>query len=154
MSVIYLDARVRLNTREVKRAKNTTQSRRGHQSVAIGATAVQYGADGYQPKAKDNWREIVSIGKTATSNALSATLPRRKTKRGIIKGFCDITFIWVTLNASNPVVYALLTVTRHGVANCLDCPEVLEEFVGYLEKMGEQPNDSESTIIGISRARL
>ncbi|EGI67677.1 hypothetical protein G5I_03722 [Acromyrmex echinatior] len=27
--------------------------------MAIGATAVQYGADGYQPKAKDNWREIV-----------------------------------------------------------------------------------------------
>ncbi|EGI67985.1 hypothetical protein G5I_03373 [Acromyrmex echinatior] len=26
--------------------------------MAIGAIAVQYGADGYQPKAKDNWREI------------------------------------------------------------------------------------------------
>ena len=47
---------------------------------------------------------------------------------------------------------SVLSVT-HAVTSCSDCPEVLERFVAYVGRAGEQPwNDSESIIIGISSA--
>ncbi|KYQ59582.1 hypothetical protein ALC60_01392 [Trachymyrmex zeteki] len=47
------------------------------------------------------------------------------------------------------------TATPRTLAYCPECPEVLEKFVAYLNRTGEQLwNDPESTVIGISSARL
>ena len=49
---------------------------------------------------------------------------------------------------------SVLTVTRHVVASCPDCPEVLEKFIAYLEKAGEQSWSDPDSIVGVSSARL
>jgi len=72
-----------------------------------------------------------SIEKIVLSNALNVILSRQKTKRETIKGSCGIIFIRDFLNVPKRFV---LTVTRHAVASCPNCPEVLERFVTYLER--------------------
>lgn len=52
-------------------------------------------------------------------------------------------------------VCSVQTTTLRGLATCPECLAVLEKFIVYLDTTGEQPwSESESTIIGISSARL
>ncbi|KYN33182.1 hypothetical protein ALC56_12515, partial [Trachymyrmex septentrionalis] len=100
-----------------------------------------------------------NIGKAVPLNALNVIFSRRKTKRGTIKRSYGIIFIWALYSLPERFkscnACSVLTVTRHAVASCPDCPEVLERFVDYLERAREQPwSDPESTIVGVSSARL
>ena len=98
-------------------------------------------------------RYFFSIGKAVPSNVLNVILPCRKTKREII--LRHYIHLGLPERFESCSACSVLTVILHAVASCPDCLEVLERFVAYLRRAGEQPwNDSESTIIGISSARL